>query len=935
MKRALALLLAFLCIPLPALATQLNCIPWGSATPVIWEDPNNWSSCNDGTPRYPNNNDGSGNTYTANLGADTVIVTTDGISVGVAGSATTPLAINNGGRLIFSDAASGRDGQGWRNFTIINNSSNLGIVGQATSEVWISPSTRIQLSTAGGTTAGERLIMPNFVAKGDYRDATITAISTGATSSVSTTGQVGTPVVSTWCGSTAAMLYVLTVDNGAAIAKRGRRIRFLDGQLTVRQFEIVGVGGDTVNGITNALGANQIAFCTDLADSTLTACTAGVGHTCGPRLSLHSTTGVFPSGNSTTPTAAPTKARHWTPDPTGNAICTNNNQPRPFCTGSGLGTSYQIFPAVGDRVRIIDPVVFMQSAGTHGYYITSDADTAPTLQQVDISGAGSADGANSGVQYSTTNQNAVASNFTDVNYHDYNGASGFNIVAFHDYTVEGLACHDAGANATDGAGCFSPVASGPSTTPKPDNFTIKDSTFYGTRGNGLNFQNALCTIAATGLRVIHNLVYGGCTTSDGLECRGLEFNCAQGGEVAFNQVQDICTVGATLSTKQGDGLRSSSGATAPSNVVAGLSIHENYVVNTCGYGIRLDQGNGYGGKDAGVTNNYISNTGGIGIQGGNLFSDFVRNVGLDQDSTKGTYIIRHIRSAKGSVFVGEDDAVLTGTACGGNGCSGPGLDTRVDSSYMTDSPAVALSDDVIGFMHIGGGGNRNCAQVIGNFNGSESFSHLTCDGNGVAATQGLRWSNWTPTSATTGTVTNSIFTHLNGQAFVAGSTDVDLTDTASYYIENDSPVAAESAGDSTDLAATNRVAIMGSPRFRDRLKYDWNYLPGAPALTGASDGSAVGARYFRFNRERISAAWGGVLDFTHSAGDPTGATVTPFPPNIANGVSNADSDEDGVPDIIDNCPLTPNPDQYDGDGDGKGCVCDASGDAAVGAGICH
>ena len=35
-----------------------------------------------------------------------------------------------------------------------------------------------------------------------------------------------------------------------------------------------------------------------------------------------------------------------------------------------------------------------------------------------------------------------------------------------------------------------------------------------------------------------------------------------------------------------------------------------------------------------------------------------------------------------------------------------------------------------------------------------------------------------------------------------------------------------------------------------------------------------------------------------------------------------DTDHDGIPDVLDNCPLVPNPDQHDHDGDGRGDVCD-------------
>ena len=44
------------------------------------------------------------------------------------------------------------------------------------------------------------------------------------------------------------------------------------------------------------------------------------------------------------------------------------------------------------------------------------------------------------------------------------------------------------------------------------------------------------------------------------------------------------------------------------------------------------------------------------------------------------------------------------------------------------------------------------------------------------------------------------------------------------------------------------------------------------------------------------------------------------------GAPGLDSDNDGIPDTEDNCPLTPNPDQLDTDGDGSGDACDPDDD---------
>jgi hypothetical protein len=55
----------------------------------------------------------------------------------------------------------------------------------------------------------------------------------------------------------------------------------------------------------------------------------------------------------------------------------------------------------------------------------------------------------------------------------------------------------------------------------------------------------------------------------------------------------------------------------------------------------------------------------------------------------------------------------------------------------------------------------------------------------------------------------------------------------------------------------------------------------------------------------------------HQAGTDANKTDAVVAPDVT-----LDSDGDGVPDSIDNCPSIPNPDQHDKDGDGRGDVCD-------------
>lgn len=73
-----------------------------------------------------------------------------------------------------------------------------------------------------------------------------------------------------------------------------------------------------------------------------------------------------------------------------------------------------------------------------------------------------------------------------------------------------------------------------------------------------------------------------------------------------------------------------------------------------------------------------------------------------------------------------------------------------------------------------------------------------------------------------------------------------------------------------------------------------------------------------FNGEFSGGNW--ILNVSDNAGFDVG-NITSWSLEIC-GSPQTDSDGDGIPDNVDNCPSTPNPDQADLDGDGIGDVCD-------------
>lgn len=115
-----------------------------------------------------------------------------------------------------------------------------------------------------------------------------------------------------------------------------------------------------------------------------------------------------------------------------------------------------------------------------------------------------------------------------------------------------------------------------------------------------------------------------------------------------------------------------------------------------------------------------------------------------------------------------------------------------------------------------------------------------------------------------------------------------------------------------ELCANTDIGVFFVESVDNAINYNWNLPPGAVILSGN-------------NTNNISVDFSGVLvtfftisvEVTNDCGsDTSNGFVVDFNCEFA------DSDGDGIGDLVDNCVDTPNPDQADADGDGVGDVCD-------------
>lgn len=875
----------------PALAAHFNCTIASACTetaPCNWATAGSWTGCNSD---YPHN---GVNTFTATVSSGKVVViATDAMTVGLGTGADD--AITNNGTIIFSDSATGRDAQGFRNLTLIPPTDNFVYISTG-GTMRIGAGNRILVDST--TRYGRFYLDSNsrWYGEGITEDATITTIADSDT----TTPTIPDPVGDTKCDGvgTDKQRHRIWLSNGADKAKVGRRIRFLSGQLRNRQYEIVAVSGQSVD------------FCTDLVDhATDLTCDTTVGNSCGQRLRGHVTIGQFPAS------APPTNTRHWTPaDTPNNDICTANVAPHPYCTGANAGTGTSIYPMIGDKVRVIDDWWIAQTGGTNGWAFMYDSGSVmPTLRAANFAGLGDSGITQDGISVSTVSGSATSTSWSDLNVHDYKGSAPIVIIGFSDYTLDGIACHDS-QGAGQAAGC---IVTGGTGVLAPDNVTIQNGHWYRTQGNALNFQSAACTSGQSGVRILNNLVHDGCVAADGNECRGIEVNCCNNCTIAGNVVYDISTAGATPSTKQGDCYRTGGDAGLASNAFTGTVFYDNYGVNCSGRGFNQIISNTTSHANVTMTHNYISNTGDSLGFGGRYFGNFFRNGGLLQ---QGSYALSSAAISKGNIILGADAAVRDGAGCAN--CAHTIARMWLGASDFDGLAAATHQDNVYGFIDSGGNG---CIDVNGNYRGNLLFEHITCDLDGIG-TIPTRLVGWAPTASTTADFNDMVYTHANNSQFAWCSTDADGLDRFGTYMRNISTITTDQVADHVASGDCTAAGTLVSPAneigYVARKNYNWNLRAGATALTaGASpSGSPLGIRAFRFERSRLSAPWGNALPFVLSAGDPTGATITPWPANIAN-VSNVDTDGDGVIDLHDNCDRTFNPSQLDSNSNGVGDAC--------------
>jgi hypothetical protein len=847
------------------------------STVCLWSDAATWNDCGGATP-------GSGVRWTIEAG-DTVDYDIDGVTTG--GGALE-------GTLRFSESDAGRDPLGFRTLTIqvpAGQQSDLRI-GSAGALV-LRRGSRLLFDTTSGRWGSIEIVNGGlFDSQGSVWWTTIADIE-ASDADTST------------CGTEAGRKYAITPADGIdAIAGTyldrrvlHRRLVFLSGKLKSRHYEIVS---------TDDPVGSQLTVCTDLADE----------RSHGQRLTPHVAVGA----------ELRQEARHSVPQPS---------------SGSSAND-----PTIGDAIAIVEDAWIGEVGGERGWRMIEDGaglDPLPVVQATNLADFGAAGVGGIAAQFVPRSPGQPVPDFVFNNMHD--GTSDYGIVfkAYHDSQVRWNALHDyARSEGNTNNYCLLNLHQnktiehgehGLFNGPTHD-VDVSDNVGYRVKqcviqvNDGGNFPNELILdYQARGMLVRRNLLFSGCANLQGdSPCFALNVNSCRDCDVAHNVVYDICQGGGT------DGRGIYLGGDAGNE---GTSVRENWVVNTCGGGIVLSDGDTPpchldSVQQTTVVHNYISNVRGPGGQGGIWIGNIIKNFGVDNPD--GTWaLVNPIKALSNVIFVDESLSARRGT---GEVCD-------------AETSKCALG----GIVFFRGHGNQNACSVmmsdllVGPFSraaidkfavgiGHSFFdpdyegeiSHLTVDGHQNGMLYGV---HFRPNGSAEGprrwAIDDIACTNKNGAECIRCTAKANWEEVAGQVHtvvsgtpqENGGIVSAAcfDSGTTTTSATLNYQSCAG---------YDYNFIGGAPQLTaGASPpGSPIGIRAFRFDRARMNGQWGGALSFDGA-----------FPADIAN-VPHDDTDVDGVIDLFDNCPRDFNPGQLDEDADGFaicGGDCDDS-DASVGPG---
>lgn len=888
----------------PTLANVCN-----ATTSGLFSAPGTWTSCGGVAPATTDQ-------IVIQPGI-TVLLDVDG--KGCTGSVGATVAcLNIAGTLIFDDATTNRDGDGWRNFTIVADADGDDEIDiQGTGALIMGKSDRLLInSTNGGATMG--IFNGGKVQiRGTTWDTTIAAITDAAA-----TGPI--------CGNTRGRMYTITPARYSKMAKQYRRVLFKSGNARNWQFNIASVAADgstftictdetdasapcTASGVPYGFctGANLPQDASCFGNGTpYNACTAAGVSKNNERLRQHATF----NGSRTFPTS-----RASVPAEYNNSVCAGAGNPYACCTGSGTGNCLGAIPAIGDQITIIDDASIINTAGTNGWSLFDNSSgnvPVPDIYAVNMAGGGRTSG-DYGIA-EVAGANGMACDFQYNNFHDY-ATNGVVLRGCQGATIRWNACHDAGASAGESAGCIevSRNAIGGITASK---INFSDNVGYRTRGHAFQLFGAGDTTHIAGPNYIQrDLVHDGCTTNTG-ECNGLEWGSMDSLDVSNDLITDICS--GTPGVNQ-SGFSIDAGA---NTLLAGApAIYSNIILNICGSGMRSGAAPGatnpvgWGGQGNHFAGNYISNVKLTGILGGgNVSGNVVKNWSIRLPGGTVAAAFQDPVIAKGNAAIFDDAVAASADCTAGNFCVRLGYTWSTADGVMNNLPTVLATDNLFSGQFIVTGGTAGIAFGVNPFLGSDqgfTFRHNTCDGRGTVG-HCLGFAALGPTTLRTMTVTDNAATHLGntGQVFAkSGDPNALCLVDRLYRVAIGSSVVTAAASDGVCGAGasseTNSTTV-GTLALRSRLAPNFQPGTGSPLLGAAGFplGSDVGVRAFTFNFDKWKSIW------------PVMTFDTPLPQSFA-GASGADADGDGIPDLLDNCTFVFNPSQIDSNGDGKGDAC--------------